>query len=122
MSGCIRAAFVAGPTPAPDGSSLFEFKFSSNDFVFAGHFPGHPLLPGIFQIELVRFAGERLLGCSLQIREIVKVKFLRPILPEELIRLSLKLTEQTPMIDVRAGLLAGGQPAGEAFLKLWRDA
>jgi len=120
LRGCISAAYLSGPSPSADGTSLFEFKFPADDLVFAGHFPGHPLLPGIFQIELARFAGERLLGGELEILEIPKAKFLRPILPEEIIRLSLKLTEHRIMIEARAALVVGGQAAGEAALKLCR--
>src|SRR5437868_11806839 len=120
IRGCISAAYLSGPSSSPDGAALFEFRFPADDPLFAGHFPGHPLLPGIFQIELARFAGERLLGCRLEIREIPKAKFLRPILPEEIIRLSLKFTEQGNIIDTRTALVVGGQAAGEAALKLCR--
>lgn len=116
----ISDSLIIGPVAQPDGSSVFEFKFSANDPVFAGHFPGRPLLPGIFQIELGRMAAQKVLGRDLVIREISKAKFLRPILPEEIIRLSLKLVEEPSIIQARAGLLVGGQPAGEIALRLWR--
>ena len=70
---------------------------------------------------MVRFATESVLENALDIREIVRAKFLRPILPEETIRLSLKLSEEDSIIQARATLVAGGQSAGEAALKLCRS-
>jgi len=120
MRASIIAALISGPSVQPDQSSMLEFRFRADEPVFAGHFPGHPILPGIFQIEMTRLAAERILDCRLELREIVKAKFLRPILPEETIRLSLKLSEEKGMIRARAGLVVGGQSAGEAVLRLWR--
>ena len=121
MRDSISAALLSGPVAQPDGALLFEFKFAASAEVFSGHFPGYPLLPGIFQIEMARMASEKALGCRLTLNEIVKAKFLRPVLPEETIRLSLKLAEEKSIISVRAGLAAGGQPAGETRLRLCRN-
>jgi 3-hydroxyacyl-[acyl-carrier-protein] dehydratase len=121
MRGSICAALLSGPVPQPDGTYNFEFRFSSADPVFAGHFPGHPLLPGIFQIEMNRVAAEKVLGGALEIRDIVRAKFLRPILPEERIGLNLKLSEEGSMIDARAVLSAGGQATGQSALRLCRS-
>jgi 3-hydroxyacyl-[acyl-carrier-protein] dehydratase len=117
MRQSINNALLSGPLPQPDGSK-FEFKFAATDPVFAGHFPGHPLLPGVFQIEMTRVAAEMVLGCALEVRAIVRAKFVRPILPEEKIGLSLKLKQEDRMIQARAVLVAGGQAAGEMVLKL----
>jgi 3-hydroxyacyl-[acyl-carrier-protein] dehydratase len=105
-----------------DGSTVFEFKFAASDPVFAGHFPGHPILPGVFQLEMVRAAAESVLNCALGIREIRKSKFQRPILPDETTRVELKLTEKEGTIEARAGFSVGGQPAGETAMFLWRNA
>jgi 3-hydroxymyristoyl/3-hydroxydecanoyl-(acyl carrier protein) dehydratase len=122
MRESIRAAMVKGPVHEPKaGTASFEFRFAASDPVFAGHFPGQPLLPGVFQIEMTRVAAESVLGNALDIREIVRAKFLRPILPEEIIRLCLKFNEESSIIHARATLVAGGQSAGEAALKLCRS-
>jgi len=54
----------------------------------------------------------------LAVREIIKAKFLRPIIPAETVRLALKLTEKTDRIQARASFTVTGQPAGEAILLL----
>jgi 3-hydroxymyristoyl/3-hydroxydecanoyl-(acyl carrier protein) dehydratase len=103
-----------------DGTSSFELNFAADDPTFAGHFPGHPLLPGVFQLEMARIAAEWMEGCKYSVNEIVKSKFQRPILPGETVKLNVKLSEIEGVISVRANFLCGGQSAGETFLKLRR--
>ena len=107
--------------PNADGATIFEFRFGANDPVFAGHFPNRPLLPGVFQLEMTRVAAESVLNCSLTVREICRAKFQRPILPDEVVRLELKLSEADGAIQARANYSVSGQPAGETILLLCRN-
>jgi 3-hydroxymyristoyl/3-hydroxydecanoyl-(acyl carrier protein) dehydratase len=118
MQASIAAARVNGPSPQAGGTASIEFKFAATDPVFAGHFPKQPLLPGIFQLEMARLGAEWLLGRRLSLREICKAKFLRPIIPAELIRMNLKLSEHEDELGARAIFSVGGQAAGETILKL----
>ena len=117
----ITSARVSGPSAEANGASVFEFRFSEDDPTFAGHFPRRPILPGIFQLEMARMAAERVLNCALSLREVSKAKFLRTILPEEVVRLTLKLSESGGAINVRANFSVAGRPAGETLLILWRN-
>jgi 3-hydroxyacyl-[acyl-carrier-protein] dehydratase len=121
MRGSIAAARVSGPIPQAEGTIAFEFRFGANDPTFAGHFPERPVLPGVFQLEIARVVAESVLNCSLAIREISKAKFLRPILPEEIVRVDLKLSEQEDTIRARARFFIGEEPAGETLLLLCRN-
>ena len=114
----IAAARVSGPTPQDDGASAFEFNFPASDPVFAGHFPDRPILPGIFQLEIVRLAAELVRSRKFAVREIAKAKFQRPIIPGEILKLNLNLSEADGVISARANFICGGQPAGEALLLL----
>jgi 3-hydroxymyristoyl/3-hydroxydecanoyl-(acyl carrier protein) dehydratase len=120
MQSSISAARIRNPQNAADGLAIFEFCFHANDLVFAGHFPNRPLLPGIFQLEMARAAAESVLDCPLAVREISKAKFQRPILPEEIVRLELKLSEIERTIQARANFSVKGQLAGETILLLCR--
>jgi len=117
----ISAARISGPTVAPDGGAIIEFRFSADDPVFAGHFPTNPLLPGIFQIEMARAAMEWVLLCRLGVREVSKAKFQRPIYPAEIVRMELKWSEAGDTIRTRADFSVGGQRAGETTMKLCRS-
>lgn len=121
MRDSISAARKTGPLPLADGVQAFEFNFSADDPVFAGHFPDRPILPGVFQLEIVRMAAEWVLNCGLSLQEVVRGKFQRPVLPGETLKLSLKLSEMGGAVSVRGHFVCGGQAAGEAFLKLCRN-
>jgi 3-hydroxyacyl-[acyl-carrier-protein] dehydratase len=118
MRDSISAARRSGPLPQADGANLFEFNFSADDPVFAGHFPGRPILPGVFQLEIIRMTAEWIQNRPLAVREISKAKFQRPIMPGETLRLNLKLSQADGVVSASANFSCGGQPAGEAFLKL----
>ena len=86
----ISSARRSGPVPQEDGTQLFEFEFGPEAGFFKGHFPGRPLLPGVFQLEMARLAAEWTAGNRLRVREIAKAKFQRPIGPGETVTLKLK--------------------------------
>jgi 3-hydroxyacyl-[acyl-carrier-protein] dehydratase len=119
MQESIAAARSKGPARLADGAWEAEFRFGANDPTFAGHFPGRPILPGAYQLEMVRAAAEWALDCSLGIREVSKAKFLRPILPEETVRMDLNLSKQGDTIRAQARFSVLGQRAGETVLVLW---
>jgi 3-hydroxymyristoyl/3-hydroxydecanoyl-(acyl carrier protein) dehydratase len=121
MRDSIAAAQISGPKCTADGVAVFEFRFNASDPTFAGHFPTHPLLPGIFQLEMTRAAAERVSNCSLGMREVSKAKFRRPIYPAEIVRVELKWSETGGAIRARAGFSVNGQPAGETTMTLWRS-
>ena len=121
MRDSIAAAQLGSPVVDLEGGAAVEFCFRANDPTFTGHFPGRPLLPGVFQLEMVRRTAETVLNARLTVREIRKAKFLRPILPDETVRLELKLSQKDTIIEARATFRVGDQPAGEAHLLLWRN-
>ena len=120
MTESIQDARVGDVQRTGDGVAALEFRFAATQSVFSGHFPGHPILPGIFQLEMARAAAETVAGSTLIVREIVKAEFRRPIRPEETIRVDVKLVEQPDSLQARATLSVDGQPAGEATMQLAR--
>lgn len=68
-----------------DETHFTGFKnFTSNEAFFAGHFPVHPIVPGVLQVEAIRqLCCCFLPGCAREKRiwKLEKVKFRRPILP-----------------------------------------
>jgi 3-hydroxymyristoyl/3-hydroxydecanoyl-(acyl carrier protein) dehydratase len=116
----ITAARISGPRQVGDGSVAFEFCFSLDDPVFQGHFPGHPILPGLFQLEIARMAAEWTLQCPLALHQISKAKFQRPIRPAETIVAKLKCSELDEKIRAKVEFTVTGQRAGETTVLLWR--
>lgn len=120
MTESIQAARVGEIQRSGVDTATLEFRFAASQPVFAGHFPAHPILPGIFQLEIARVAAEALDDSSFDVREIVKAKFRRPIRPDETIRVDVKLISQPNAPQARVTLSVDGQPAGEAILQLVR--
>ncbi len=75
-------ARLNGPT------GMFVVRLKSNCDVYQGHFPGQPICPGVYNIQLVRECAERLTRRSLRIHSIQRcrlIALLTPIPDRELI-------------------------------------
>lgn len=57
---------------------------------FRGHFPGHPILPGVTQINWAMQYAHQLLGIEAAFKGGEVVKFQQPLLPEQQVRLLLE--------------------------------
>ncbi len=51
--------------------------------IFEGHFPGHPVTPGVCMMQIVKEITENYLNTSLQLQTAENVKFMAIINPEE---------------------------------------
>lgn len=118
MRDSISSARIGNPQTHAEGFATQEFCFRADDPTFAGHFPTRPILPGIFQIEMARLMAQEVVNHPLVIREITKAKFLWPIVPEETIRVELKLVTKDEAIQARANFFTSGRSAGESILQL----
>jgi 3-hydroxyacyl-[acyl-carrier-protein] dehydratase len=76
------AAAALGPPAAEGEAWSAPACFAPSLAVFAGHFPGDPLVPGVHQVALVAELARRALGRpGLDIRRIARCKWLRPLRP-----------------------------------------
>lgn len=73
--------------------------FPEGDRVFDGHFPGHPILPGVLGVESLAQAAGALVNLSRGIKAhecvfyftgLEKVKFRKPVLPNDTLTLEVK--------------------------------
>ena len=69
-----------------------RFRFPAELEVFEGHFPGHPLVPGVFLIEGVRVVAERILGKPLRIARVRDAKFVAIVEPDVTVELQGSIT------------------------------
>jgi len=86
----------------PDGCRAV-FSFGRDLEVFAGHFPGQPIVPGIYLIEAVRLAAERSLARAVRIRAVADAKFSAMVQPGEEVTVDVTLAG----LDCRATLTGG---------------
>jgi 3-hydroxyacyl-[acyl-carrier-protein] dehydratase len=96
-----------------------------NEPVFLGHFPGRPVMPGVFLIEGMAQAGGLLLLHDMPDRQnklllfasIEEAKFRRPVIPGDQIRYEIEVLRLRSTYCRLAGkALVDGQLAAEAVL------
>lgn len=65
------------------GDIVATFSFPAESMVFKGHFPVKPILPGVAQLEAVKYMIEQSLGCKCRLQQSTSIKFFQPILPNQ---------------------------------------
>jgi len=86
-----------------------------NEPFFAGHFPGHPIMPGVLIVEAMAQAGAALLFTEVTEREdkllvftgIERARFRRPVVPGDQLRIE---------VDVLAYRGIAGRLQGKAYV------
>ena len=57
--------------------------------VFAGHFPGQPIVPGVVLLDQAILFAEKMLACPAGNWQVGNAKFLSPVLPGEVLTYAL---------------------------------
>lgn len=98
----------------PGEHAIAEKDILATDEVFRGHFPGHPVFPGVLQLEALAQTGAVALlsepearGKLVLFAGVDRVRFRRPVIPGDILRLEARLTE-------RRGSVGKGE--GKAFV------
>jgi 3-hydroxymyristoyl/3-hydroxydecanoyl-(acyl carrier protein) dehydratase len=104
-----------------DGSHLaVSLHFPADSVFFDGHFPSFRLLPAVVQVDWVMRLLRRHLGITEDLREIVRLKFSRPILPGVLLRAEIRLDAEKDQIQFRYLHRETGEVFSSGTLKLER--
>ncbi|MFZ5907916.1 MAG: 3-hydroxyacyl-ACP dehydratase FabZ [Nitrospirota bacterium] len=74
---------------------------TANEEFFQGHFPGNPIMPGVLMVEamaqvagILAFKSGDIQGHSVYFMSIEKVKFRRPVVPGDQLRMEVKILQQ----------------------------
>jgi 3-hydroxyacyl-[acyl-carrier-protein] dehydratase len=70
---------------------VFKLRIDANHPALPGHFPGHPLVPGVLLLDRTIVAAEEWLARPLRMSHLQHAKFVRPLLPEQDAQISLTL-------------------------------
>lgn len=105
-----------GITPVTPASPRVSARalFPAHHVGFKGHFPGNPLLPGFLHIELVLDILHSHFP-HLELLAVRSAKFLRPILPDEIIEVNLSFESDG---SVAVELHVSGTAVSELVLEI----
>ena len=95
-----------------DGNQITAFKnITNNEPYFPGHFPGHPIMPGVLQLEAIaQVAGIMMLRRAENFGQLAyfmaaeEVKWRKPVLPGDVLIIEVELTKSRGKIGKAKGL------------------
>jgi 3-hydroxymyristoyl/3-hydroxydecanoyl-(acyl carrier protein) dehydratase len=121
---------TAGSPPSSRVSAPEHGSVGADHPMLAGHFPGRPIVPGAWLLAWVVAAATRRLQAEGEARAVAgvkRVKFLRPLAPNQTFECELKIGVQVAGTDarthntVRFTVTSGGIGIAEGSLQLQVD-
>src|SRR5947207_7120036 len=112
--------FVDEIVEQTDDRILCRKTFTGDEFFFAGHYPGYPLVPGVLLCEAAMQAGAILLARHLTAKtsgvpvatRMNDVKFKQMVRPGDTVEMEVELTERlADAFFLKAKVTAGGKLA-----------
>ena len=106
-----------------DGNKIVGLKnVTINEYFFQGHFPGHPIMPGVLQLEaMAQVAGMLLLKIVEAASQVAyfmsaeDVKWRKPVFPGDVLIIEVELIKQRGKIGKAKGVCkVGGEIVSEA--------
>jgi UDP-3-O-[3-hydroxymyristoyl] N-acetylglucosamine deacetylase/3-hydroxyacyl-[acyl-carrier-protein] dehydratase len=99
-------------------------QVTMNEWYFTGHFPNHPILPGVLQLEAMAQVGSILLlrqpGNAGRIGYFMsadEVKFRRPVVPGDTLFIEVEVTQKKRnIVKAKAQCLVNGEVTSEASM------
>jgi 3-hydroxyacyl-[acyl-carrier-protein] dehydratase len=74
--------------------TLFEVAINKDHEVFEGHFPGNPVVPGVFLVQMIREVIEHWQQKKFRIEAADEIKFMSMVIPEQSSRLTLEIQKR----------------------------
>ncbi|WP_367140677.1 MULTISPECIES: 3-hydroxyacyl-ACP dehydratase FabZ family protein [Streptomyces] len=111
-----KATMCALPEPwawserSPDGTqAAVRLAVDLGASHMSGHYPGHPILPGVVVMDWVAQAVDALHGGGLRLRRVERARFIRPLLPGDVLELTVRVLPREPedaQRETREGIAA----------------
>ena len=91
----------------------FTWQVPADHPAFAGHFPGHPIVPGVVLLDEALRCTESLLAAPAASWQIAQAKFLSPVGPGETLRIRI---ERSPRGNYNFSIHAGERAVASGSL------
>ena len=87
-----------------DSKFISTIKLNPEHIVYIGHFPGHPVTPGVIQLQIVHELLELHLDRKLKLRKMPKCKFLKILNPTDTpqLEIHIELKKEEQLINIKA--------------------
>lgn len=87
-------------------TGYYTIKLDKNHFIYESHFPGHPVTPGVIQLQIITELASKCLVKPLRIIKIEKCKFLKVIDPRQtkIIKVLIDLKTDREFINLTASI------------------
>jgi 3-hydroxyacyl-[acyl-carrier-protein] dehydratase len=86
--------FTIDKITSQDEKTLVEVSINKEHSVFEGHFPGNPVVPGVFLIQIIREVIEELQHKKFKIEKADEIKFMNMVIPQNSSHLILEIQQR----------------------------
>ena len=90
-----------------DGGADGEFRFPAHLAVFRGHFPGRPLVPGVYLLATVVELAAQARGEQLEVVAVERAKWSAPALPDAALSVRVSWQERAHGLLLEGAVHAG---------------
>ena len=103
-------------TSSTEAGFISTIKLNSGHIVYSGHFPGHPVTPGVIQLQIVHELLEKHFSENLKLITIPRCKFLSILNPNETSQIVVHI--EFKRINEQLNVKAWGENGTAIFFKL----
>lgn len=81
-------------TESESREAEYRVRFDAFHPIFAGHFPGHPVVPGACLIQIAEELLATHLGQKVRFTSVRNLKFRQPVLPDQEVTITILLAKE----------------------------
>lgn len=112
----INDLFVVLETSVSEVGFITIIELNPGHMVYSGHFPGHPVTPGVIQMQIVHELLEKHFCKNLKLITMIRCKFLKILNPNETSQIAVHI--ELNKIDEFLNVKAWGENGTDIFFKL----
>jgi 3-hydroxyacyl-[acyl-carrier-protein] dehydratase len=90
----LNSFFTIVNVTSQDDKTLAKVEINKEHSVFEGHFPGNPVVPGVFLVQMIRETLEVLNQKKFRIDKSDEIKFMNMVLPQQTSHLVLEIQKR----------------------------